>query len=538
MNKRIIIFFSGMMFLFCMSMILLNDISTKDVLYTAAAGQRSYKLKITDVRGTIYDCNKVPLVNRARKLVAAVTPGTRISNELTDAASNLKASELWEKLSSSEPFIVEVNKNVNCSGIKTFEVPIRYSGVVQAAHIIGYLSGDSKGVSGIEKAYDGFLDNGDNDVCVRYNVDATNRLLLGGQGIVDDKSYLITKGVVLNLDYRIQMLAEQIANKYINKGAVIVTEVPNCEIRALVSLPSFTPQCVSQYLKDKNSPLINRTFAQYSFGSIFKLVTAAAALESGVNENFQYDCKGSNEVDGNNFKCFGGRPHGTEDMSKAIAYSCNGYFIEIAKKIGPDNLLNMSKKFRFGKSIEFAPGLSCAEGILPSRESLNKFGILANFSFGQGKLMAVPVQVSGLINTIASGGVYSVPKLVYGLVNEDMKVFEQPSFEKSERIISNNTAEKIKNYMVESIDYGTSNRGKPEKVSAAAKTSTAQTGIISQDGNEIIQSWYAGFFPLDKPKYSIVILSEGETSGGGESCGPVFREIADTIYAEFEEIFK
>ena len=536
MKKRILVVFCTFMFLFCMSMILIGDISGRERLYYAASGQRSYKLKVTDVRGTIYDCNKVPLVNRSRKLIAAITPGTQISSEIVEAVPNFKVDELWKKLSLRQPFTIEVNKNLKFSGIKVFNVPVRYDGIISAAHIIGYVSGDGKGVSGIEKAYNEYLENEGEDVCVRYMVDASNRLLSGGKGIVDDKSYLINKGVMLNIDCKMQVIAEQIANKYISKGAVIITEVPGCEIRALASLPTFTAQNIPQYLNDKNSPLVNRAFAPYSFGSIFKLITASAALESGINPDFQYDCRGVNEVNGTKFKCFDSKPHGVQNMSDAIANSCNGYFIEIAKKIGPDLLLDTAKKFHLGSSIELAPGMFCSRGILPKRESLDLPGTLANFSFGQGKLTAVPIQVSGIINAIASGGVYTTPKLVYGLVGEDMKVTSSERKGESNRVISNMTAKKLTDYMTEAVEHGTAYRGKPETVSAAAKTSTAQTGIILEDGQEIIQSWYAGFFPKDEPKYSVVILCEGETSGGSESCGAVFKEIADTIYSDLQKI--
>ncbi len=535
MFKRITIFFSLLMLCFCICIMLLNDISTKEVLHDAAAYQRSYRLKIAEVRGTIYDCRRIPLVNRTQKLIAAVVPGTKIFNELSNSVEESEVSNLWKKLSLSEPFSIEVNKKINCSGVKTFEIPIRYDGIVPAAHVIGYLSGDNKGVYGIEKAYDDYLSGDKNEICVRYSVDASNRLLSGGDSFADDKSYLTTKGVVLNIDQRLQNLAEEVSNKYIAKGAVIITEVPECEIRALVSLPGFMPQSVGNYLNDKDSPLINRALAQYSFGSIFKLVTAAAALESGITEGFEYECKGFNETNGNKFRCFAGKPHGTENMSQAVAYSCNGYFIELAKRIGAEKLLCMAKKFGFGEEIELAPEISGAKGVVPSGESLENLGILANFSFGQGKLMAVPIQVSGMINAIASGGIYSVPKLVYGLADAGMRI-TQKSSKPSERIISGDTADKLKKFMVESIEYGTSKIGKPEKINAAAKTSTAQTGIINCDGDEVIQAWYGGFFPVENPKYSIVVLSEG-AKGGGESCGPVFREIIDRLYDELYEIF-
>ena len=84
-------------------------------------------------------------------------------------------------------------------------------------------------------------------------------------------------------------------------------------------------------------------------------------------------------------------------------------------------------------------------------------------------------------------------------------------------------------------DYGTSAKGKREDVEIAAKTSTAQTGIV-EDGKKIEQSWFAGFFPYKKPKYSIVVLCEA-SAGGAESAGPIFKEIVERMYKEVPEVF-
>jgi cell division protein FtsI/penicillin-binding protein 2 len=150
--------------------------------------------------------------------------------------------------------------------------------------------------------------------------------------------------------------------------------------------------------------------------------------------------------------------------------------------------------------------------------------------------LANPFQILVIVNIVASGGVYSNPKLIKCLFNEAMKplIFNEIKNEK-EMVISKSTAEKLKLQMKASMDYGTSEKGKPEYISAAAKTSTAQTGIM-EDGKRIEQSWFAGFFPYEKPRYTVVVLSEA-SSGGGESCGPVFKEIADRMVQELPELF-
>lgn len=536
MYKRCLIVYGFFMFMFCMAFFCLDYLSDKETLYDAAISQQTYNLKIGDIRGTIYDCRNIPLVNTQKKLVAAAVPCTESLSVLTEVISDDKKEELYKKCSKNTPFTIEINKKIVSPYVKVFEIPIRYSGITLASHIVGYISGDKKGMSGIEKAYNDYLFGNNHDIQVKYSVDASGKILPGKKEFIEDKSYLASKGVVLNVDSRIQAIVEETANKYITRGAVIISEVPECEIRACASFPGFSPGNVSAYLNDKNSPLLNRAICSFNLGSIFKIVTSAAALEKSISENTLYECPGVNKVEDASFKCFNSKKHGTVNMEQAMAHSCNGYFIELIKKMPYDSLLSMAKKFKLGLPVLAAPLMSSAAGVLPCEESLKNIKTLANFSFGQGKLMATPLQVVGIINTVASNGIYTNPKLIKGLTDENMKIVKKDIVDpKKERIISESTAKKLKSHMKASIDYGTSEKGKPEKIEAAAKTSTAQTGIV-ENGKKIEQSWIAGFFPYENPKYSIVVLSEAGC-GGGESCGPVFKEITDRIISEIPELF-
>ncbi len=524
---------------FCFSFFVLDSISNKNVLRDAAINQQSYKLKVSDVRGSIYDCRNIPLVNTNKKIVAAVIPCLESLSALTPVVPESKREELYKKCSGNIPFTIEMSKNITCPWIKVFEVPIRYSGIMLAPHIIGYISGEKKGVYGIEKAFDEYLSGKDQNICIKYDVDASGKMLPGGESVIEDRSYCNSKGVILNLDGRIQAIAEETANKYINRGSVVITQVPECEIRASVSLPSFFPGDVSGYLNDKNSPLLNRSLCSFNLGSIFKLVTSAAALEKGTSKTLIYKCPGINEVEDARFKCFNCKEHGEINMEQAIAYSCNGYFIELIKNvISKDELLKMAQKFGLGREIVLSEGIVSKEGKLPSKESLENVKTLANFSFGQGALLATPIQIAGMINAIASDGVYTYPKLVKGLANENMKFSKYDLNDKldtKEKILSSYVASELKSFMKASVEYGTGLKGKPQMVEVGAKTSTAQTGII-ENGKRIEQSWFAGFFPYDKPKYVMVVLSEGG-EGGGESAGPIFKEIVERMYYELPEVF-
>lgn len=234
--------------------------------------------------------------------------------------------------------------------------------------MIGYLDGDGNGVDGIEKAYNGYLADG-GQLSAVYQVDALNQAIAGMERTIDDTSELQNKGVVLTLDKEIQEIAQEAAEKYLTKGSVLVTEIPSCEIRASVSLPTYSPYDVANTLDEKGAPLLNRAFSSYPVGSVFKLVVAAAALEKGVSTSLVYDCPGSISVDGMEFKCFNGVGHGKVDLEKAIAYSCNGYFIKLTEQMKPEELLSMAEKLGFGSSVELAPGMSSSAETCPSKRT-------------------------------------------------------------------------------------------------------------------------------------------------------------------------
>ena len=532
MYKRAVVFFSLLMVLLGVGVVNTYKISRGEVLCDAAAQQSSYKLKVASMRGNIYDCNKRPLVGKAEETYISVTPELNTMAVLSQLLSEDEQKLALEKARRGKPFTMHLDdeKHIIAKGVSTFNVPRRYSGGDGnlAPHIIGYLGGDRQGVCGIEKAFNDYLNSATGNIFVRYKVDALNRRIPGEGAVVENTMYKRSKGVVLTLDENIQKIAQSAAEKYIKKGAIIVAEVPTCEIRACVSMPSFSPTDVASVLEDSDSPLLNRALLPYNIGSVFKLVTAAAILESDLDPHEIYHCAGHCTVDDHEFHCFNNKPHGDVDLEQALALSCNTYFIEKALAIGGEKLLDVSRRLGLAKEIELAPGLASKAGMLPSKESLENERILTNFSFGQGKLLVTPIQIAALINTIASGGRYCEPKLVVGLVNENLNFVQKTAKANPARVLTQDCANSLIKAMEASVEYGTSAKGKPENGTAAAKTGTAQTGIKIDD-RPVVQAWYAGFYPSNEPKYVIVILAE-DAKGGGDSCGPAFKRIVENIF--------
>ena len=530
MYKRILIFFSMLMISLGFAVLNTYKISRGEILCDAAARQSSYKLKVAAMKGNIYDCKKKPLVGVDSETFISVMPEINTINVLSQILSEDEKNFAFEEIKSGKPFVMKLSdeRQLIAKGVNTFKVPKRYSKDQLAPHIIGYLDNDMQGVCGIEKSFNDFLNSAKGSIFVKYKVDALNRRIPGESSVVDNTMYKHSKGVVLTIDEKLQKIAELAAQKYIKKGAVVITEVPNCEVRACVSMPTFSPTNVVEVLNDDNAPLLNRALLPYNIGSVFKLVTAAAILNENKNPDEMYNCIGNCKVDGHEFHCFDNKGHDLVNLEKAVALSCNTYFIEKALAIGGEKILDLAKKLGFSKEFELAPGIISKAGVLPTLENLSNNRVIANFSFGQGKLLVTPVQVAVLINTIASGGLYCEPKLVEGLVNENLNYIQKTAKPNLTRVLSKECAQNLIQYMKASVEYGTSIRGKPDEGMAAAKTGTAQTGIKATD-HSVIQAWYAGIFPADKPKYSIIVFAE-DAKGGGESCGPVFKKIAQEIF--------
>lgn len=529
MARRTVAFFGILMGGMLAAVWMVYRISSGEELARTAQMQSSYQLTVAATRGTIYDCNRNPLTGAAKEYVAAVVPGVKSAAALNRALSPAEMRKIYNSLGQGRPFAVGLPEDIREDGIDVFTVDRRYSDRQEAANILGYLDGSGKGAAGVEKAFDSLLSKNQGRITVSYQVDAMNRVLAGEAKTVSDTTYRKNAGVVLTLDRRIQDIAEQAADSTgLKKAAIVVLEIPSGKIRAMVSRPTFSPNHVADVLKSPGSPLLNRAVSAYSVGSVFKLVSAAAALEYGISPDYQYTCTGAINVDGEWFHCYDGIGHGKENMKQAIANSCNTYFIHLMQQVPPQQFLLMAQSLGFGQPCRIAPGLSGGTGVLPSLESLKVRRALANFSFGQGDLTATPIQVAALVNAIASGGVYRQPSLYEGTVDAGRKYTDRASRQEGKQAMSAKTAKLLQSFMRASIDVGTSRKGKPDFREAGAKTSTAQTGRYV--GNvETVESWFAGFYPYDRPRYAVCVFAEGG-DGGGTTCGPAFRQICDNLY--------
>lgn len=493
--------------------------------YSSVSQSRSNRTVVVgEKRGIIYDRNFSPLTEKDKKLLAVITPCAGAYEYLKGQTDD---KLIKEKIEDGYPFICEVKEEINNEFIRTFSVSSRYSAEGVASHIIGYCSSDGReGITGIEKSYNAYLKENSGKLTVTFDVDAVGRVLAGMKKTVNDNNYSSKAGVVLTLDENVQKMAENaLKNSRIKSGCAIVMHAHTGEILAMASVPTFDPDDVASSLTNENSPLVNKALTAYSVGSVFKPVVAAAALECGADSEKTYECKGEITVGDRTFSCYNNKAHGEVDMTSALENSCNTYFIDLIMKSDSDLLLRLTKEMGIGTKDVLAPSVIGSKGSLPTESELKIKGNLANFAFGQGSLTATPLQIAKAYHVLATGN-YVRPRLIMGFTNNMGLMTKEPS-STPVKLLSDETVIKLRQMLLSVTENGLADKARSELVSLAGKTGTAQSGVY-KDGNEILRTWFAGFFPANNPHYIVVVLNENGV-GGNTDCAPVFREICEGI---------
>lgn len=488
-----------------------------------ALNQGSYTLTAGSVNGNIYDCHMNLLVNSETQYICAVNP---TPDAVIELLPHIKDTEdFYSKVSYGKPFtcITDTDK-FQSDNITVFKIPLRYSKNQLAKHITGYTSNGS-GVCGLELSYDTFLRSYRTENSITYKVDGNGNVL---EGISKNIRYAeeIKAGVITTLDSDIQQICEK-ASENIEKGAIIVMDIKTGEIKASVSVPSYDISNLDKALEDENSPLINRVLYSYNAGSIFKLLICQCALESGISDNFTYNCTGSSDIGGQIFNCHEKDGHSYQDMKTAIINSCNTYFIALGKKISTERLIETAQKLGFGNETRLADDLYSTSGNLPSYEELELPAEKANFSFGQGKLLVTPIQITQMICAIANNGQMPSARLIEGITYDGETVENQSETVLTE-VMNKDTAKKLQDFMISAVSENEKSNAYSDKVQIAAKTSTAQTGAYDKKGYELCHAWVSGYFPAENPEYAVTVIAENG-GYGNISASPVLKEIAEEI---------
>ncbi|MBQ5321686.1 MAG: penicillin-binding protein 2 [Oscillospiraceae bacterium] len=527
MGKRIVSFFIVESIILTALYLRVWNIMGEDGLIGAGEEQNTYTLSAYSMRANIYDRNFEKLVNEEEAFASAILP-SQTDERFFEYFPKEKARELSALIAEGKPFLYTTDTNpTGAAGVEVFKYYKRYSENQLASNIIGYTDSTFKGMSGLEKCFDNyFIENG-GGLKISYSVNAMGSFLEGTASEIYT-SGSVGAGLVLTIDKEIQRIVEKEGEK-IKKGAVVVMEPYSGEILAAASFPKLDINNLSAALEDPNSPFINRAFSAYSIGSTFKIAMCAAALENGISAEESFLCEGEKELSGTVFRCHKSEGHGLLCMKEAIEQSCNPYFIELGQRLGFLKIVTMAEKLGFGEATDFGEGFTTSAGTLPTEADIKTVGDLANLSFGQGSLLATPVQLAAAVSAVVNSGRRPTPQLIKGYTGDDgtqlLNATEGGSYTTA---FSAETAAKIKGFMISAVENGTGSPALPEKGSAGGKTGSAETGQFDKWGNQILNALFCGFYPAASPKYSIVVLCEDGVSGS-TTCGPIFRNICNEL---------
>ena len=509
-----------------------------------AQRQQRRVIEITPKRGAIYDRNMHPLAmslqvdstfaipselgdNKAQ--AAALLSGVlNIPRDLLEAKFESGATFVWiaRKLPPEKREAVEA---LNLKGIYFQKENQRfYPKRDLAAHVLGFVDLDEKGLGGIEYALDGQIRGKSEKIIVM--ADARQRWFDGGEAQRERGA-----NVVLTLDEKVQYIAERELGAAIAKtraiaGTVVVMNPSTGEILALANWPKFNPNTASDAPAEAR---MNRgVSALYEPGSTFKLITLAAAFDQGITRPGEvFDCEnGAVYVAGHRIRDH--KPFGLLSVADILAQSSDVGAIKIALRLGAPKFYDYIRAFGFGQPTGVdLPGES--KGILRRLENWSAISI-GSISMGQ-EVGVTPIQLASAVSAIANGGLLYKPHVIAELRRGDKALPAEGVLTPAEprRVIRAETAATLRQLMEGVVLHGTGPLARLDGWTAAGKTGSAPkidpaTGRYSP--TQLIAS-FTGFAPISNPAVTILVSLDSPVGQheGGQVAAPVFKRIAEQV---------
>ncbi|MGI6112503.1 MAG: peptidoglycan D,D-transpeptidase FtsI family protein [Mahellales bacterium] len=375
------------------------------------------------------------------------------------------------------------------------------------SHVVGFVDRDMR-TSGIELSHTRELEGLNNNIFRKI----AHKIFLGEiQG----------NNLELTLDSRLQKIASDSIPSGV-KGAIVLMNPKNGEILAMVSKPDFDPNdmaAVKEQNEDgKSSVLVNRAVqGKYPPGSTFKIVTSVCALDNMEDIlDREYGCEGSITIEGSRLSCSGGTAHGTVDLFGALGVSCNTTFAKIGSELGRDSLLKTAEDFMLNETFYFKDIITNTISSFPDGGSDSE---LAQNAIGQGQVVVTPLHMALIVNTIANDGVMMEPRLVRSIQTYNNMELKKNLPKNVATVTSPETAQIVKDMMVEVVNTGTGRVVALDNTQVAGKTGTAEVG-----GNADPHGWFVAFAPADDPTLSVVVVLENVGSGARNS-GPIAKKL-------------
>lgn len=323
--------------------------------------------------------------------------------------------------------------------------------------------------------------------------------------------------VALTIDHELQKLAyERIATSNTGRGSVVAVNPNTGEVLAMVSHPSYDPNNIDERFEelrqDPNEPLLNRaTQGLYPPGSVFKVVSAAAALRSGVESTDVFHDDGSYETPGYTVPNYGDAAYGRVTYAEALAFSINTVLAEVTvEEVGAEMLRDVAEDFGFGDSYEEFP--------LQVSASTLGGGDLVQIAFGQDTSLSNVFEMSLVAATVANDGTMMQPRIVREIRSPDGILLDRPAPRERGRVLDSETARVLGEMMIGVVEDGSATEARIPGVEVAGKSGTAENPRGAP------HSWFVAYAPADDPEIAVSVLVEN--GGDGEDAAlSIAREL-------------
>ncbi|MCC8151696.1 MAG: peptidoglycan glycosyltransferase [Lachnospiraceae bacterium] len=511
---------------------------------------------IKAARGEIRDRNGVVLAANQSVCTVSVIHA-QIEDE--EAVINMLAKELElseetvrekvEKVSSIERIRTNVSKEVgdailayDLAGVKVDVDYKRYYPYDElASKVLGFTGSDNQGILGLEVIYDEYLAGTAGKILTLTDASGIEIEAAGERRQEPENG----DNLVVSLDYTIQKYVQQAAEtvmeeKQADAVSIILMDPRNGEILAMANVPEYNlndPYTLAleteeELSEEESMELLNRMWRNQSIndtyepGSIFKIITTAAALEEDlVSLDESFYCPGYKLVEDRRIRCHKTAGHGSETFTEAIMNSCNPVFIELGLRLGASTFYDYFEQFGLLKKTGVdLPGE--ASTIMHAEDAIGQVE-LATVSFGQ-SFQITPLQLITTVFSLINGGTRITPHFGVRVEDTDGNVVETFSCEEEEGIVSGETSETLQYLLEKVVSEGTGKNGAVEGYSVGGKTATSQT--LPRSENKYISSFLA-FAPADDPQIIglMVIYNPQGTYYGGTIAAPVMREIFEDV---------
>ena len=582
LQRRLIILRVGLLLVVALLGLQLWNLQIREGPYyrDLSENNRTRSVIMEPARGLIYDRNGVLLANNVPSFTLYVSLEDvkdrerlihQISNllgldealirkKLTARGSKQLPRKVKDRLTLREATLIESHR-LDLPGVMVqVESQRNYPGGATASHLLGYVGevspeqlekpefselhqGSVVGQYGVEKFFDRLMRGQAGQKSIEVDaIGHEKRTVAVEQPHAGDNLYL-------TIDVRLQKVAENLLGE--ESGAIVALDPRTGDVLAMASRPGFDPNVLSRELtpkqwaeivQDEGRPLNNRASqGQYPPGSVYKVMMAAAALESKtVTPSTTIFCNGGYQFGRRLYHDWKAGGHGSVDLRHALVQSCDVYFYTVGQRMGIETMASFAHQFGLGEEtgIELP---SERIGIVPSeawkRKAKNEPwlpGETISASIGQGYVSVTPLQMASLIGTVANDGAMFRPRLVQAVMDRATgELQRRPAVLKRTLNLRPGILPVIKDALAGVVKEGTATKAQSALVTIAGKTGTAQMTALRTGPEKDIpkkfrdHAWFVAFAPVEAPTIAVAVLGE-HMGHGGSASAPLAKELIET----------